>query len=482
MTRILPKSLFGQMLVILLAGLIVSNLVGAWIYSSDREAAVREVGGWAAAQRIANLTRLVEEAPAEWRERIVNAVSDQTFRVSLSPRKPEIARASDSAVADAIRVYLTDRLALDPARPLIVAASEALPSGGMGSMMRHPMMMRGSGRMMSGPGGMMDRGFGMMPGPALVALDVAVPLPKGQWLSFSTALPDAGPLFSRQLITSMLVMALVIIAVSIWAARRVTAPLALLAEAAQRLGKDVHASPIAEAGTVETRQAAHAFNDMQARLRELVDNRTRLLAAISHDLRTPLTLLRLRAENVAELEEKERMLATLSEMEGMVGAILQYARDEIASEPVRRTDLTALVASVVDDMADAGMAVAMEPAPPVLIGCRPAALKRALTNLIDNAVKYGCKAQITLQTSAHAVEIAIDDEGPGLAGEDLARVFQPFYRVEGSRSQDTGGIGLGLAIAQSLVERNGGKLSLHNRPSGGLRALVALPRSQPESQ
>lgn len=470
MRRFWPKSLFGQMLVILLTGLIVSNLVGFWIYSIDREAAVREVGGLAAAQRIANLTRLIEDAPAEWRVRIVNAVSDQSFRVSLSRQRPDISEADEQgAVAAAIGGYLTDRLALDAAHKPVVAASRPRSFADQGTP-RHSTMMRGMGQMMSGPGAMMG-------GPPLLTLEVAVPLSRGEWLSFSTALPAAGLGVSHQLIISMVVMAAVIIAVSVWAARRVTAPLAVLAGAAQRLGADMHAPPIAETGTIETRQASRAFNEMQVRLRELIENRTRLLAAISHDLRTPLTLLRLRAENVPDADERERMLATLTEMETMVGAILQYARDEMATEQVRRTDLTALVQSIVDDMADAGLAVAMDPAPPVLVNCQPSALKRALTNLIDNAVKYGRKAHVTLRAPAKAVEIAIDDEGPGLPDEELARVFQPFYRVEGSRSRESGGVGLGLAIAQSLVQRNRGTLSLQNRPSGGLRALIAMPKA-----
>jgi signal transduction histidine kinase len=214
---------------------------------------------------------------------------------------------------------------------------------------------------------------------------------------------------------------------------------------------------------------------MQSRLRELVENRTRLLAAISHDLRTPLTLLRLRAENVADGEDKEKMLATIAEMNAMVGATLQYARDEMIPERVRRTDLTALVQSVVDDMADAGCDVAMAPAAAILLECRPSALKRAVTNLVDNAVKYGKSARLAVRNVAKTVEITIDDEGPGLSEEELARVFQPFYRVEGSRSRETGGVGLGLAIAKSLVERHRGTLTLSNRAIGGLQARISLP-------
>jgi signal transduction histidine kinase len=273
----------------------------------------------------------------------------------------------------------------------------------------------------------------------------------------------------------MIVMALVIVVASIWATRRVTAPLTALAGAAERLGQDVNAPPIAETGSIETRQASRAFNEMQDRLRELIENRTRLLAAISHDLRTPLTLLRLRAENVPDVEEREKMLATLADMDAMVGATLQFARDEMASEPERRADLTALVESIVHDMADAGRDVTLAPAGQILVECRPTALKRALTNLIDNAFKYGNKAQVAIARAPKTVEITVDDEGPGIPEEELARVFQPFYRVEGSRSRETGGVGLGLAIAKSLIERHQGALTLSNRPSGGLRARIVLP-------
>ncbi|MFY9829066.1 MAG: ATP-binding protein [Rhodoplanes sp.] len=472
MSRFLPKSLFGQMLVIMLLGLIVSYAIGAWIYSTDREAALREVGGLAAANRIANLARLVEEAPADWRERIVATLSDRTFQVTLSDQKPDFAaRGASGPVADAIAAYLSDRLDLDASRrPIVVASESASLSPGSGPFVNHPPMM------MRGPGGMMG-GWAMHGWAQPVALDVAIPLSTGQWLSFSTALPEHVPSFSYQLIASMLVMTVVLSVVAVWAANRVTAPLRTLAEAAHRLGKDVNAPPIPEIGTIETRQASHAFNEMQIRLRELIDNRTRLLAAVSHDLRTPLTLLRLRAENASDPEEKERMLATITEMDAMVSAILQYTRDEMTTEPVRRTDLNALIQSVVDDIADAGMEVVFDPAPAVLVDCRSSALRRAITNLVDNAVKYGKKARVTLQERAKLVEIAIEDEGPGIPEKELARVFQPFYRVEESRNRESGGMGLGLAIAQSLVQKNNGTLSLQNRPSSGLRAQILLPKS-----
>jgi signal transduction histidine kinase len=459
----LPKSLFGQTLLILLAGLVISHAVGWWLFTADREEAVRAVGGFAAAQRITNLTRLVQDTPRTERERIVRALSDQTFLVALSSRPPPLPASDGSPVARAIEDFLASELALPPARrPLVFAPP--LPGPGF------------PGRRRMGHGPMMP-GFGAFgPFGAFRELQVAVPLPDSQWLSFATALPASGPAFSRQFLLSVGIMAIIILVVSIWAVRRVTAPLASLSTAAERLGNDLNAPPLAESGTVEMRQASHAFNTMQARLRGLIENRTRMLAAISHDLRTPLTLLRLRTENVADAHEREKMISTIAEMDAMIAATLQFARDEATAEQRRRTDLSALLASVVDDFADSGVPVTMQPAQPIVAACRPDALKRALINLIDNAVKYGGSARAAIGSAQAGVEITIDDDGPGIPEPELTRVFQPFYRVEGSRSRETGGIGLGLAIALSVVEGQGGTLTLSNRPEGGLRASIRLPQ------
>jgi signal transduction histidine kinase len=462
MNRLLPQSLFGQTLLVLVAGLIVSLLVGSWIYTLDREQAVRAVGGLAAAQRITNLTKLVQDTPREGRERIVAGLSDQTFRVSLSAQPPAIVpNDDDAAAAQAIKEFLVDQLSLTPGQqPRVSTSPPDSPVFGGG----RPMM--GRGPMMHGFGG-----FG-----GFRDLQVAVPLPDGQWLTFATALPESGSAFSRQFLLSMAIMAIVILAVSVWAVRRVTAPLAAVSVAAERLGNDLNAPPMPETGTIETRQASRAFNTMQARLRGLIENRTRMLAAISHDLRTPLTLLRLRAENVENPQERDKMLATIAEMDSMVGVTLQFARDEAATEPRRPTDIAALVQSIVDDMADAGLPVKMQPAEPIVYDCRPDALKRAIRNLLDNAVKYGKAASAAIETTPKTIEIIIDDEGPGIPERELSRVFDPFYRLEGSRSRETGGVGLGLAIAQSIVQAHRGELVLSNRPTAGLRARISLPR------
>jgi signal transduction histidine kinase len=392
----------------------------------------------------------------------VSALSDQSFRVSLSA-KPVAVQAVDEDVpaGKAIKDFLIDQLALGAARqPRVWASSTGGHPFGPGHMMGHGPMMGG----FAGFAGFRD-------------LQVSIPLADGQWLSFVTALPAGGPAFSAQFLLSMGIMAIVILSVSVWAVRRVTAPLGSLATAAERLGNDVNASPLPETGTTETRQAARAFNDMQTRLRSLIANRTRLLAAISHDLRTPLTLLRLRAEVVENIQEREKMLATITEMDSLIGATLQFARDENTSEPRRPTDLASLLQSIVDDMNDAGLTVRMQHKEPIVYVCQALALKRAVRNLLDNAVKYGGAGTIEIHRSSRAIEIQVDDDGPGIPEAELSRVTEPFYRIEDSRNRETGGVGLGLAIAQSIVQAHGGVLSLSNRQTGGLRATIALPLS-----
>jgi len=459
MSRFLPGSLFGQTLAILLAGFVVSQAVGAWIYAGAREEAVRSVGAFAIAQRVANLARLVDGAPADWRRRIVAALNDPTFSVVLLQDAPRLPDSGDDPSARAIAEFVADQLTLPEPR-IAVALSGASPMPFMAAL-NHPMPMA------MGP---TVHDLGTWRG-----LQVAVALSGGQWLLFATAVPNSGPPVPWQFIVSLAVMGLIVVVVSAWAVRRVTAPLAILAGAAERDGRDIATEPLAEAGTAEMRKASRAFNGMQARLRQLIENRTRLLAAISHDLRTPLTLLRLRAEAVDNPDNRDKLLATIAEMDAMLGATLAFARDEAAAEPRRRTDIAALLASIVDDMADAGLSVTMEPAAPVIADCQPGALKRALTNLLDNALKYGERAHAAVRPMPHSVEITIDDWGPGISEAELSRVLQPFYRVEGSRNRQTGGIGLGLAITLAVVQAHGGHLTLANRLEGGLRASVRLP-------
>lgn len=464
MRRFLPRGLFGQTLLVLLAGLIVSQLVGALIYSFDRSQIVRAVGGVVIAQRIVNLTRLVQEAPADWRERIVTAARDDSFDVTLAAAPPPApASPADAPAAEALRQLLTEQLSADGS--VVPRVSVSALRG----------MLAGLAERMKSQNPML-RGFGELgPFAGFRELQVAVPLVDGRWLTFATSVPDSGGAFSPRFLVSMGIMALITVLVAIWVVRRVTAPLTTLSQAARRLGEDIEAPPVPEAGTIETRQAAQAFNAMQARLRRMIKERSQMLAAISHDFRTPLTLLRLRVENVEDAGERDKMLATIADLDAMVAATLAFASDAAKSAPRRPTDVTALLASIVDDMADGGLPVSMAEAAPVILACDPVSLKRALTNLIDNAVKYGGSAAVAIKRTADGIAISVDDDGPGIPEGELAQVFEPLYRLETSRSRETGGMGLGLTIALSIIRAHGGQLTLANRPAGGVRALVLLP-------
>lgn len=315
-------------------------------------------------------------------------------------------------------------------------------------------------------------GFGPFAG--FRALEVAISLPDGHWLTFETTLPESGGAFSLRFLVSMGIMAAIIILVAIWVVRRVTSPLTALSQSARRLGEDLNAPPMPEAGTIETRQAARAFNTMQSRLRAMIEDRSKMLAAISHDFRTPLTLLRLRVENVDNAVERDKMLSTINDLDGMVASTLAFASNGAKETPRRPTDLSALLASIVDDLADGGLPVHMDPAQPIIYDCDPASLKRALTNLIDNAAKYGGSASVAIRETSRAIE----DTGPGIPDDELMRVLEPLYRLENSRSRETGGMGLGLSIALSIVQTHGGRMTLANRSEGGLRVWVIFSKAR----
>ncbi|WP_454736844.1 ATP-binding protein [Cupriavidus necator] len=270
-----------------------------------------------------------------------------------------------------------------------------------------------------------------------------------------------------------------------WAGARLLArPVQQLAIGAGRLAQDVHAPPLDEsAGPAEARAAAQALNHMQQRIRNQLAQQSRFLAAVSHDLRTPLTRMSLRIERIDGIDSKQagevryRLRQDLAEMNGLIDATLYYLRDrDEASGPRQRVDVLALLQAVVDDAAETGHEVALSgQARPLLAS--PSDLRRAVVNLVENARRYGGAASIVLTDSAERVLIDICDDGPGIPPDELQRVMEPFYRIESSRSRATGGVGMGLSIAADIAARHGGELILTNRPEGGLRARLSLPRA-----
>ncbi len=256
-------------------------------------------------------------------------------------------------------------------------------------------------------------------------------------------------------------------------------PLKQLAQAARDLGNDINHPPLEVSGASEIRQATAAFNAMQARIRQHIFQRTQMLAAITHDLQTPLTRLRLRLEKVVEPELHERLVGDLSAMQDMVKEGLDLARSMDSTETMQALDLDSLLDSVCADASDAGQRVTLAGHAGMALMGRPMALRRCLVNLIDNAVKYGQHADVSVERLAGAARIRIRDGGPGIAPEQMAKVFEPFYRVETSRSRESGGTGLGLTIARNIAEQHGASVLLANHVDGGLEVTLTLPEYHP---
>jgi signal transduction histidine kinase len=321
------------------------------------------------------------------------------------------------------------------------------------------------------------RGLVVVPAPASTRAQPAirVELRDGSWVEIAADRGAFGGAWLVRFLLALLVLAGGVVLVAWWVARRATAPLAAFAGAATRLGLDVHAPPIAMEGPREIREASAAFNAMQARIQRFVDDRTRTLAAISHDLRTALTRLHLRTEYIADAHQRARAESDLDEMERMLEATLSYARDDVTREPRTPLDLARLLQTLVDDLADAGQPVEYEGPERHSMQGRPAALRRAFANLIDNAIRYGSSARVRLVPVGDDVIVEVIDRGPGIAPEFREEVFRPFYRLEGSRSRDTGGSGLGLSLARGVARAHGGDIELGDGEDGALVARVRLP-------
>jgi signal transduction histidine kinase len=317
-------------------------------------------------------------------------------------------------------------------------------------------------------------------GSSWTQVQIGLRFPDNGWLNVSADLEPLRPWHSPTFLVAFLLMTAAAALLTVWAVRRMMKPVRTLAEAAEALGRDVNAPPMREDGPTEIATAAVAFNTMAARIRRFVGDRTELLTAIGHDLRTPITRLKLRAEFVDDDEQRAKILADLEELEAMVSATLAFGRDARTSEPVSAIDLAELLRTILDDAADARPdlqeVLHYEGLPHLPIHARSLSLKRALTNLVNNAVNYAASARVRLLPPENRmIVVQIEDDGPGIPPGELERVFEPFHRGEPSRNRETGGVGLGLPIARNIIRAHGGDITLTNRVEGGIRATVSLP-------
>ena len=307
---------------------------------------------------------------------------------------------------------------------------------------------------------------------------VVTELSDGQLIAFHIALSEPRNLpYPAALMIAFMIVSTALL--SIWAVLRLVSPLSRFAAAVDRFGTHGHEAALKEEGPAEIRQAAGAFNRMQQRILRLIEDRTRMLMAISHDLRTPLTRLRLRVEELAEEAPKHRMLEDIALMDGSIASAISYVREGGTAEVPEVADLPSLVETICDQFEDAGHPIVYDGPRHLAVRCLPMALERALTNLVDNAVKFGASATVRLDTSvADWVSIEIEDDGPGIPDTEKPLVLEPFYRTDAAR-QSAGGFGLGLAIALTVARHHGGTLTLHDRTPHGLRARLSIPMTGP---
>ncbi|HEX6318869.1 MAG TPA: ATP-binding protein [Burkholderiales bacterium] len=463
--NVAPRSLFSRLVLVQLSVLVVALLVSFAIHMHDRSEALAQASGMQTAQRIADIVRLLEPlAPAE-RRRIVQVFSAPPLTISLDQR-PFDAQVESGARSTLFGMML--RRYLGDGRPVAVVVREAnveVRKGPPGPMAHRPWM---------APGAALH--FGSGPGVSFVA---QVRLNDGALVAFDSRQPVQTAGWPYRLLLSLAVLLVAVIAVSWVAVRWATRPLKALADAADELGRNIDRPPMPEKGPVEVVRAARAFNTMQERLAGHIRERAATLAAMSHDLKTPVNRLRLRAELLEDGEVKSKIAQDLEEMETMILGTLEFMRGGKTAEKPQPVDVNALLGSLQADAQDTGAQVSIEGAASGPYVGRPQALKRCLGNLLDNAVKYGSSAIMLVDDAPSRLTIRIRDRGPGIPEPELERVFEPFHRLEGSRSRDTGGTGLGLSIARQIARLHGGTLTLRNLDGGGLEAILSLPRGQP---
>ncbi len=314
------------------------------------------------------------------------------------------------------------------------------------------------------------------PGALPTSYIMAVKLADASWVVFDAPRRFWGlDQFERTGVVVAL-LAVIVVGISLVAALQLSRPIRHFAEGLRRFGKDPRSAPLAVAGPFEMQDAIRAFNAMQSQIQAFVSDRTAMLAAISHDLRTPLTRIRLRGELMEDANQRSRLFRDVADMQAMVDSALSFFRDDGREEEPTSFDLPELLKTIVDDFADQGHAVGYRGPDRLTFKGRPFALKRAFSNIIDNAIKYGGGGEIDLRRTEPAVEVIVRDEGPGIPPEAQSRVFEPFYRLERSRNRGTGGVGLGLTSTRSVIQAHGGSIELRNRETGGLEVSASLPR------
>ncbi|HEY4072324.1 MAG TPA: ATP-binding protein [Herbaspirillum sp.] len=447
-------SIANRVFLILLAGIVVATITTTWLASNERQNAIRELRHQRTAERVEQIVDALEDAAPNERQIVLDAARNFGFDAQLGGKQPPPGDSNPELVS-ALKVQLGDDRKIVSTRDVNCAGAAAFPV---------PAPVPATER--ADPATCRMIYVSLQDGP-LLALKLKAQRARS---------PHQRPASRSSIGGPYMLLFLALIALLAYAVAKMTArPIKQLADAAGELGQDIDQPPLLEQGPLEIRQAATAFNLMQARIRRQIQHRTHMLAAITHDLQTPLTRLRLRLEKVGDTELRDKLVNDLAQMQQMVREGLDLARSMDSSEPMQRLDIDSLLDSVCADASDAGMEITQSGRSHASIVAQPNALRRCLTNLVDNAIKYGHSAEISIAIESGKVAIRIRDHGNGIPAAQLDAVFEPFFRLETSRSRDTGGTGLGLTIARNIAENHGAVLRLSNCRDGGLLATLLIP-------
>ncbi|WP_244490356.1 ATP-binding protein [Rhizobium sp. Root708] len=459
--RIWPRSLATRLIVPLMVALAVAQVALFITLRGQQDVVVDGVVHGQALNLTVTLARLVDTSPPAESQRLADAFGTRQScaYVSAAPPADHKMNASESRLAH----LLAERLHQVEARQLQITIEPLARSA-------HPCDQDVAASKLAGNDTSSGKPF------RVVALAMHVPLKDGRWLTVRTAI-DVPGFWNRAAILSFLFSSLAVAAVVVVVIRSQTSSLSELAIASERLGRGEVIPPLAVNGPAEVAATRQAFNTMQERLSQFFRDRLRLLASISHDLRTPLTTLRLKAEFIEDDVVREDLVKTIEELTLICEATLAFTRAEAVGEETKLVALDELVYDIVSEFRMAGSNVSAEPLPSTGYPCRPVALKRAVRNLVENATRYGSSARLRLERSSDGILLSVEDDGPGIPEDQIEDAFKPFVRLEASRSTETGGIGLGLSIARNIIVAHGGSLVVFNRPSGGLSAEIRLPNA-----
>jgi len=465
-----PRSLFSRLVLLLLFGLVMAEAITVLVTTRDRGEAIQQTVGLYSAQRIAGIVRILEQMPAGQRQETVKVLDAPGMRISLTlpPIDPETRHGSSDGTLflAALQFYLDGEreVRLDIADAQTLRHFDRHDPLAMGMNPHMHQMMRQH---------MAEAGLFI---PTSGRHLIQVRLRDGQWVSFGEQLPEGGAAWPLRISVALVLVLLILGLVALLAVRWITRPLDQLERSAKALGQDLKHPPLQESGPEEVRATLHAFNTMQKQIRRFVEERSRFLAAISHDLKTPITRLRLRSGLLEDKALQEKFERDLAEMEVLVQGILDFMRDEADTREKQAMDINDLLEILQIDREEAGAVITIKGKARDSFPCHPLSMRRMIANLVDNAIKYAGAVEIEVEDSAESLRIRVSDRGPGIPDTDLERVLEPFSRLEGSRSRSSGGTGLGLAIAKNIALAHGGTLTLRNRVQGGLSAEINLPR------